>query len=456
MRADDCIAALATAPGAAGVSIVRVSGADALRIGDTLLPSDRLAVSRRPANTFFHTAIYHPHSRELVDDALILIFHAPNSYTGENTIELQGHGGRVAAQRLLAATLAAGARMAEPGEFTRRAFMSGRLDLTQAEAVCDLVQARTERAAQSARAQLDGLLGSRIVALYEDGVGISAEIERMLDFEEGELPEHFLSEVAHRIGCLCAKTSKLLSTWSEGHLVRDGARIVIGGRPNVGKSSLMNALLQRNRAIVHEQPGTTRDTLEEFCELEGVPLCLVDTAGLRETGDAVEAEGIGRARNMMQQADLIVYLVDQSVPRALQCAREIRALPDKPVIFILSKCDLLPGDDFTEAERSGYLRLSVKTGQGLDQFKAAILKALGISADYQGEPLVASLRHRQELQEALAQAHLAQELLREGTEQLVLAAGHLRNVAEALGRITGRVYSEDLLDSIFSRFCVGK
>jgi tRNA modification GTPase len=452
---DSPIAALATAPGPAGVCVVRVSGEGALEIGDRLVPSARSQPSQRDGGTFFHAAITHPLTGERLDDAVILVYRAPHSYTGEDTVEIQGHGGSVPARRLLEAALAAGARMAEPGEFTKRAFLNGRLDLTQAEAVCDFIQSKTDRAAHVARAQLDGTLGRQVVAHYESVTSLCAEVEHLLDFEEGELPGTFLARTSDRVSAVVVELERLAATWNEGHLLRDGALVVISGRPNAGKSSLLNALLGRDRAIVHALPGTTRDVIEEGYALEGVPLRLVDTAGLRETGDAIEQEGVARARELIQQADLTLHLVDQSAAWDERIAAETVAPPARRVIVGLTKCDLPAGGEGRLLPGVSPIRLSVKTGEGLEALKTAMAHALGLDAESHGQPVV-SLRHVSELRQAVKQGRLAVLALGSGSENMVIAAGHLRESAEALGRIVGRVYSDDLLDCIFSRFCVGK
>lgn len=450
------IAALATAAGAAGVCVVRLSGEGALELGDRLVPATGRKPSQCAAGTFFHAPVVHPLTGERIDDAVFLVYRAPHSYTGEDTLEIQGHGGCVPSRRLLEAVLASGARLAEPGEFTKRAFLNGRLDLTQAEAVCDFIQSKTDRAAHVARAQMDGVLGQRVGTLYEQMTGVCAEVEHLLDFDEGELPGAFLERTAERLAGLVAELERLAATWNEGHLLRDGALVVISGRPNAGKSSLLNALLGRNRAIVHEVPGTTRDVIEEGYALNGVPLRLVDTAGLRETGDAVEQEGILRARELMAQADLNLHLIDQSQPCREDALRELDALRQGRVLVVWTKCDLpCGGGPARLPESMPQTRLSAETGEGLAQLKAQLAALLGLEAEAHGQPVV-SMRHRSELRHAAEQGRAAGEALAGGADRLVLAAGALREAAEALGRIVGRVYSEDLLNLIFSRFCVGK
>ncbi len=454
-RTDAPIAAIATAPGAAGVCVVRVSGEGALALGDRLVAPDAQKPSSRPGGSFFHSRIRHPLTGEAVDDAVLLVFRAPHSYTGEETLEIQGHGGSLPARRLLEAVLAAGARLAEPGEFTKRAFLNGRLDLTQAEAVCDFIEAKTERAAHVARAQLDGALGRRVGALYERMTGLCAEVEHLLDFDEGELPPSFRAEVAERLAALTADIDALSASWNEGHLLRDGALVVISGRPNAGKSSLLNALLGRDRAIVHDSPGTTRDAIEESLAVGGLPLRLVDTAGLRDTEHAVEQEGIARARRLMSQADLNLHLIDPSVPTDEDVRRELEGLETARTVIGLTKCDLPARGRAGAPEGWTCVRVSARTGEGLEALRAALLEKLGGDREPQSQPVVA-VRHVAELRQASQHARAAAEALAEGPEALVIAANLLRDAAEALGRIVGRVYSDDLLEAIFSRFCVGK
>ena len=306
------IAAIATPLGYGGISIIRISGSHVFEVADRVLGKDAKRTADRKHGTFFHSAIYDTETGESLDDALILVFHAPKSYTGEDTVEIQGHGGLVPAERLLNAVLEAGARLAEPGEFTKRAFLNGQLDLTQAEAVCDLIQSQTERAAAVAKIQLDGRLGNNIHAMYDEVVDISSGLEHVLDFDEGEIADNFVEKSIIRIKKLSTAVNEMIATWREGELLRQGVLIVLSGAPNAGKSSLLNTLLQRNRAIVHNTPGTTRDVIEESYSLKGVPVRLVDTAGLRDSGNAIECEGIKRAHALIDQADMNLLVVDQS------------------------------------------------------------------------------------------------------------------------------------------------
>lgn len=447
---NDTIAAIATAPGPAGVCIVRISGPDALQIADQLTPLTSHKPSRCAAGTFFYAHIVHPLTHEIIDDALILVFHAPRSFTGEEVVEIQGHGGSLPAQRLVEAVLVAGARMAEPGEFSKRAFLNGRMDLTQAEAICDYIQSKSERMAHAARAQLDGQLGSRVDVLYENMLAHCADIEHQLDFDEGDLSETFLQETSQALQHTMIPLAQMIQSWNhQGCLLRDGALVVLSGKPNAGKSSLLNALLGRNRAIVHHVPGTTRDVIEETWLVEGVPMRLVDTAGLRMATDEVEQEGIERTCELMKQADVNLHLVDA----VTATDEELAALPqDARSISVLTKSDLLAlAANLQHIDAP--IRVSAKTGSGLDLLAQAILKKLGVVNDSAGIKII-NQRHAQELRTAYKAAEQAHALLAQ--RNLVIAANELRVAAEALGRMVGRVYTDDLLASIFSRFCVGK
>lgn len=453
---DTTIAAIATAPGASGVAVVRISGPLALAVADRVVRGSGPPPSLRRPGTFHHAHLADPHTGAILDDGLVLVFRAPHSYTGEDSVELQGHGGQVPARRLLEAVLAAGARPAEAGEFTRRAFLNGRLDLTQAEAVLDLISARTERAAAAAQAQLDGALGQRLTALYERLATLCADLEALLDFDESDVPESLLHTLDAQLTDLHAKIDRQLATWREGHLLREGALVVISGAPNVGKSSLLNALLGRARAIVSATPGTTRDTLEEGLALEGLPLRLVDTAGLREVACPIEREGVARARELLEQADLHLHLIEAGSLLASQLAAAPAGLPRDRTLLVVNKCDLVPASpDLAPLAGWTVVPISARVGTGLDRLRQALVQALGAAPAGAHEVGISS-RHRAELQLTSGRIEAARAMLAEGPAGIVLAAGALRDGAEALGRITGRVYSDELLDRIFSRFCVGK
>ena len=430
------IAALATAPGLGGVALIRLSGEGVLAIADRLAPRLDPPPSARPANTFAHATLVGAEGQTL-DDAVLLFYRAPRSYTGEDTVELCVHGGRFVAEAVLGRLWELGARPAGPGEFTRRAFLNGRLDLTQAEAVADLIVARGPRAERAARANLEGRLGHALTPLYDDALALSADVEHLLDFDEGDLPEGFLAEAGARLAALERRVAALLATWREGRLAREGALVVLAGRPNAGKSTLLNLLLGCDRAIVSPEPGTTRDSVEETFLLDGVPIRLVDTAGLRDAPGAVEREGVARARALIARADAVLYLIAPGDP------------DDAPpgAIPLRTKADLGGGPGISATAAPEAARAAVRD---------LLRHALRLGA---GEPDAAALateRQRAGLAEAaqaLADAHRALAL---GDPGLVPAAQALRAAAEAIGRLLGRVWADDLLDRLFSRFCVGK
>jgi len=466
-HAPDTIAAISTAPGVAGISVIRLSGPDALSIAETLAPS----VSTRAPNTFFLAPLRHPSTHALLDRALVLVFHAPRSYTGENTVEFQCHGGSQSPAKILNALLDAGARLAHPGEFTQRAFLNNRLDLTQAEAVLDLLNARTERAATAAQEQLDGKLRSAFDALYDSLLETASTLEHHLDFSDDELPVETLhqtaAELSQKVGDVVRGISTQLATFHEGRLLREGATVVIAGPPNAGKSSLMNALLGRDRAIVTPVPGTTRDTLEECFNLRGIPVRLVDTAGLRETDCPVEALGIGRARSALETADAVLYVLDATKIGMEGEAPTSQDLPPGRVLVLLNKSDLV--EEVDETDETDFLGF-VEFFDFVATFKVSALRAETLSPvlnalhalllesapSPDASNTYIAARHRQILVASRALCHEALPLLSDHGAGWVVAAGLLRQAAEEVATLTGRRYTDDLLDRVFSRFCVGK
>jgi len=457
MTKSDTIAAIATAPGEAGIAIVRVSGPEAYRIADEVFHGRGVPPSKRPPFTMAYGSIVDREGQR-IDDVLILFMRAPRSYTGEDQVEIHGHGGSISCQRILRRVLEAGARLARPGEFTQRAFLNGRMDLVQAEAVLDLIKARSERAAKAAVEQLAGSISLSLSTIYDETIATHADLEATLDFPEDELPEAVMDDIRRRLGEIRGRVDGLLATWSDGRLLREGALIVIAGRPNVGKSTLLNALLGQNRAIVSATPGTTRDTIEEGYVLNGIPLRLVDTAGLRETDDAIEQEGIRRSRDHLTKADGMLYLIDATTGVTDDDQNQLKHLDPAKTVVVWNKIDLTQTRLSVGIESINEVYVSLVTPPYASPVRDAIADLLHDSY-HQGadQQAVISERHRQILLTFRGQLDAAigrVETRRD--DQVALASTHLRDGLEALGEATGRVYHEELLNTIFSRFCIGK
>ena len=442
----DTIVAIASAPGAGGVGLLRLSGPRAAAIANALG-----APALRPRHA--HYARLRDADDEVIDDGIVLWFPAPNSFTGEEVVELQGHGSPVLLQQLVARCIALGARQARPGEFSERAFLNGKLDLAQAEAIADLIAAGDVRAARAARRSLDGVFSRRVEDVAEQLVRLRIHVEAAIDFADEPLDT--LGGAQVRAGVEQARDSLacLLADAERGRRLRDGLHAVLIGPPNAGKSSLLNALAGSERAIVTGIDGTTRDTLRETIRIDGLELELVDTAGLREGGDAIEREGMRRARAEMQRADLAIVVLDARDPEAGRQAIGDAAAQAARRLWIFNKCDLLP--QWPQQLDEDAIAISAASGQGLEQLHARLRELAGDGAGegQQGE-FSARLRHVQALVRAAAHLDDADAQLRH--EQLELAAEELRLAHDALGEITGRMTADDLLGRIFSSFCIGK
>lgn len=453
---NDTIAAIATAPGPGGISVIRVAGPGSLELADKVFQCHGKKPSERDAGSFVHGHVVA--GAAILDEAILLIYRAPHSYTCEDAIEIQAHGGAINAQRILQATLNAGARLAEAGEFTKRAFLNGRLDLVQAEAVADLVAAKSERAARAAVEQLEGQLSRELEGSYQDMIGIAADMEAALDFPEDELPQDVGAALESRIAAARARLEQMLLTWKEGHMLRDGVFVVIAGQPNAGKSTLLNRLLGRDRAIVADMPGTTRDTIEEQLVMNGILVKLVDTAGLRPAECEVEADGIDRARRQIDKADIVLFVMDGSNTLG---SNDIYAdlKPDRRWILIVNKIDrgLSPIWTGSSPPYRGLsprepIYCSMKTGEGFDRIVECLSRE--VSRQIQGEPhSVISERHKQYIQYAVNALY---ELNNINSDDMTLKVQCIKTAVESIAVILGKTYSEDILTQIFSRFCIGK
>lgn len=437
----DTICAIATPPGQGGVGVIRISGPESFSLA-------RALTDTQPRARRFHLATVRDQDGQTIDQALVLAFAAPASFTGEDVIELQTHGSPVVLELILQRLVALGARRARPGEFSERAYLNDRMNLTQAEAIADLIAAGSEQAARAASRSLQGEFSSRVDALHGDLVQLRVFIEAALDFPDEDVDFLADGQVADRLQTIIERLDEVLDQARAGRLLTDGLRIAIVGKPNAGKSSLLNALTRQDSAIVTDIPGTTRDVLRESVTLAGLPVTLADTAGLRETGDAVEQEGVRRAQREMQSADLIFWVVDV----ADRDPHPPPGLPTSiPVLRINNKIDQR-GTPARLESRS--VDLSALTGEGLDLLTALVRDTLGLSAEGGGEfsarqrHIDALLRSREPLQRG------ADELAATGSGELL--AEELKQAAEDLAEITGRMSSDELLGEIFSSFCIGK
>lgn len=446
MSENDTIAAIATAPGLSGIGVVRVSGPrlDPIvrgLVGKSLRP-------RQAVLSEFCDA-----QGEVIDQGLALFFPAPHSYTGEDVLELQGHGGPIVLQQLLKRCLELGARTARPGEFTQRAYLNDKLDLAQAESVADLISAATAEAARGAVRSLQGVFSLKIEELVRGLIELRALVEATLDFPDEEIDFLKQADADGRLASLRAQLQHLLSASQQGSLLREGVQVVLAGQPNVGKSSLLNRLAGEELAIVTEIPGTTRDAIRQSISVEGVPVHIIDTAGLREAREPVERIGIERTWTAIENADLLLLLIDASQGEREE-DRDIRKrLPSAlPCIRVMNKIDLLTGPAAQAAKDDlNTVWLSAKTGVGIDGLRKSLLGAVGWQGGGEGL-FMARERHVQALGQA--QAHL-ESAARQGRHP-ELFAEELRLAQESLGSITGEFTSDDLLGEIFSRFCIGK
>lgn len=463
---EDTIAAIATPLGEGGISVIRVSGPETFEITGKVFRPFKGALTSFQSHTIHGGSAVDADGR-MLDQVLASIFRGPHSYTGQDIIEISSHGGLVVSKKILECLIAAGARHAEPGEFTRRAFLNGKIDLTQAEAVLDLIKAKSEKAAGIAIRQLGGTLSLQFKSLKDELMKMYAHMEAFLDFPEEHLEVYDNQTFHQKYDAILGQLRQLTASFERGALIREGALVVIAGRPNVGKSSLFNALLARDRALVSEFPGTTRDSLEEAIEINGLYLRLVDTAGLApelEAGHPVDRMGMEKTRQALAEADAFLYIVDRSQPLTLadtEVYREIMkaaaaGASPKPVLCVANKSDL-PGKINPEALKKmtggEYLGISASRKTGFDLLEKKLSEIFTVSAT-EGEQ-VTRLRHKQALEEALQALELSrQAFLNKDSLEFVVA--DLTRALKALQELVGEVYNEDLLDVIFSEFCIGK
>ena len=455
----DTIAAIATPPGEGAISIVRLSGDDAVTLADQVFKGKDL--TKVSSHTINYGHFIDPKTREIIDEVMVSVLRAPKTFTREDTVEINCHGGIVPTNKILQVLLTNGARLAEPGEFTKRAFLHGRIDLAQAESVMDLIRAKTDRSMKAALNQLDGELSQLIRNLRQEILDVLAQVEVNIDYPEYDDVEEMTSKLLREKALdVCAKIEQLLVTARQGKILREGLATVLVGRPNVGKSSLLNHLLHEDKAIVTDIAGTTRDVIEEYVNVLGVPSKLVDTAGIRETDDRVEKIGVERSRQALDRSDLVILLLNASEPLTTEDIELLQLTQDKKRIIVLNKMDLEPKLDLNElyqyVDKAEVLKTSVLKNEGIRELEEHIATLFyGGIENSQTTVLVTNARHIALLEQAKA----ALEAVLTGLEQELpvdLVQIDMTRAWELLGEITGDSYQDELLDQLFSQFCLGK
>ncbi|HDP70425.1 MAG TPA: tRNA uridine-5-carboxymethylaminomethyl(34) synthesis GTPase MnmE [Actinobacteria bacterium] len=456
----DTIAAISTPIGKAGIGIVRLSGDSAISIANRIFVSPKGKVPGKTTHVVHYGYIIDSASKKRIDEVLIIIMKAPNTYTREDVVEISCHGGIITLREILDTVLAGGARLAEPGEFTKRAFLNGRIDLAQAEAVIDVINSRTKASLRAAMRQLNGNLSEKIGELMNDIMGMLVQLEAAVDFLEEDVEITPYSDLLQTTTRALQKTLKLINSWESGKILREGVRTTIVGRPNVGKSSLLNALVREDRSIVTSIPGTTRDIIEETISIKGIPLVIHDTAGIRHPENEIEHIGVGLTRKSLSEAELILFVVDSSDCLRKDDIKIVKELKEKVVIAILNKSDLPKVTGEEEIKRhldcAGFSKISALTGGGINELEKTIAKIVFSETDGNGsEPLVTNVRHKNSLlkvENGLRQAQAA--IMAKEPEEIVVVP--LKDAIEGLGEIIGKATNEDLLDKIFAQFCIGK
>ena len=459
MYTTDTIAAIATAVGESGIGIIRISGSEAIAIAEQVFKPKK---DKSLAEVESYTAHYGHISAEgqIIDEVITLVMKEPKTYTKEDIVEINCHGGTVVLRKILDLVLDHGARLAEPGEFTKRAFLNGRIDLAQAEAVADLIQSKTEASLEVALDQLEGGLSAEVNSIRQDLVSLLAHLEATIDFPEDEIEDFKPAELESRIDAVQQKIDELLATSERGKILREGVEAAIIGRPNVGKSSLLNALVREKRAIVTEIPGTTRDVIEEVINIDGIPVKIIDTAGIRNAEDQIEKIGVEKSEKYLAKAELVLLVVDISAGITEDDKRLMKDAQDKEVVVIANKLDLEDQLELAKIKEVLPAAPIVKTAaianQGINELEDAIADLVySGQVNAKEETLVSSLRHKKALERAKENVEDVKDTLEQGLPNDFLTID-LRSALEAVNEITGDAIGEDIVDQIFADFCLGK
>lgn len=456
------IAAISTATGTGGIGIIRMSGKECFQILKKIFVPKNLdtCIEEVPGYTIKYGHIIDNKTKEIIDEVLVSFFRAPKSYTTEDMCEINSHGGTIVEQKILEQCLLNGAELAEPGEFTKRAFLNGRMDLTQAESVMDIINAKTDKEAKASLSQLEGNLSHCILEIRSDLLDIMADIEASIDYPEYDIEETTNQKALEILNKVKGKLIQLENSFQSGKILKDGVKTVIVGKPNAGKSSLLNIMLNEDRAIVSNQAGTTRDTIEEFIKIQGVPLKIIDTAGIRQTEDEIEAIGVKKAIDLIDDADLVIAIFDQSEELDKEDERVLELIKNKKTIILLNKCDLSEKNENTTSYMSKInktvIEASMKTKKGIDELYNTIVNMFQVGeVDIGKDVIITNIRHKNQIHKSLESIERGIQTV-ENQMPIDIVAVEIKQALEDLGSITGDNVSEDIIQSIFSKFCLGK
>ena len=448
------IAAISTPPGTGGISVIRISGENAVEIADKVFSSKSLKTAKSHT---VHYGFIKDKNGETIDEVLLSVMLAPKTFTREDTVEISCHGGSVSTHAVLRAVIEAGAHMAGPGEFTKRAFMNGRIDLSQAEAVIDIINSKNELAQRNAISQLGGSLSKEIESVRDELVHLSARMQVIIDYPDEDLEDVDSTDIDNICGACAEKIKQLIDSSDSGRMMRDGIRAAIVGKPNVGKSSILNCLAKEDRAIVTEIAGTTRDVIEESVTVKGIPLILSDTAGIRDTDDVVEKIGVEKSRQYLDSADLVIVVLDSAMPLDDNDREVLSATENKKRIILLNKSDI--GAVLTESDcpkNCDVIEISAKTGEGVAEFAKAIEKICKIDGiESENGRIITNMRHKTALMGAYDALVRVCDALKMGMPSDIVSID-IAAAMDSLGQITGQTVSDSVVDDIFHNFCVGK
>ena len=456
------IAAIATATGTGSVGIIRMSGKECFKVLEKIFvpKNNNIKIEDVPGYTIKYGYIVNPNTQEKIDEVLVSFFRAPKSYTTENMCEINSHGGSVIEQEILNLCLLNGAEIAEPGEFTKRAFLNGRIDLAQAESIMDMINAKTEKEAKASLSQLEGKLSENIHVIQKQLLDIMADIEASIDYPEYDVEETTNEKAMRTLNGIKEKLIHLESSFEDGKILKDGVKTVIIGKPNAGKSSLLNIMLNEERAIVSDLAGTTRDTIEEFIKIRGIPIKIIDTAGIRETENMIESIGVKKAISLIDDADLVIAVFDSSKMLEEEDYRILDLIKNKKRIVLLNKCDLRQNNtemiNYMSQKNKTVIEASMRSKKGVEELYSAIEKMFNVNEiEIGNETIITNIRHKNQIHKAIQSIENAINTVKQELPIDIIAV-EIKQTLENLGNITGDNVSEDIINEIFSKFCLGK